>query len=242
MATDISALPIQCQHCGVRSRALCSVLSDDELTALSATSRNRHFGEGQTIVTEGDPAIIGNIASGICIEKKAMADGREQIVSLLFPADFVSGDLEGTSDTTIQAVSEVRLCLHDRAGFTKLLDEQPGLNKAYLAHARQELSNAREWMLLLGQKTAEERVATFLLRLATRYTAAGCRYYPLDEATDDMVFDIPITRAQIAAYIGLTIETVSRKLRALCDQGAIDLVGTRSVRLKNVARLRAIAD
>ncbi|RAH97701.1 Crp/Fnr family transcriptional regulator [Acuticoccus sediminis] len=241
MGTDISGLPPQCRQCGVRSRALCSVLTNEELSLLNASSRHRHFDEGQTIVTEGDPAIVGNILSGVCIEKKAMPDGREQIVSILFPSDFVSGDLDGSSDTTVQAVSEVRLCVHDRNGFQKLMDDHAGLQRAYLAHARHELSNAREWMLLLGQKTAEERVATFLLRLATRYTEAGCRHYPLTEARDGMIFEIPITRAQIAAHIGLTIETVSRKLRALCDQGAIDLIGTRSVKVKNVARLRAIA-
>ncbi|UOM34037.1 Crp/Fnr family transcriptional regulator [Acuticoccus sp. I52.16.1] len=242
MSLDITGLPPQCRQCGVRNGALCGVLTPDELGALNASSRHRQFFEGQTIVIEGEPAIVGNILSGVCIEKKSLPDGREQIVSILFPADFVSGDLDGVSDTTVQAVSDVRLCMHDRANFQKLLEEHQGLQMAYLGHARQELSNAREWMLLLGQKTAEERVATFLLRLATRYTEAGCRHYPIQEARDGMVFDIPITRAQIAAHIGLTIETVSRKLRGLCDQAAIDLVGTRTVKLKNVARLRSVAN
>lgn len=241
MALEINGLPAQCKQCGVRSRALCGVLSQEELTALSGSSRHRHFFEGQTIVIEGEPAIVGNITAGVCIEKKALPDGREQIVSLLFPADFISGDLAGASDTTVQAVTDVRLCVHDRTGFEKLMEEHAGLQKAYLAHARHELTNAREWMLLLGQKNAEERVATFLLRLATRYTEAGCRHYPLGDARDGMVFDIPITRAQIAAHIGLTIETVSRKLRALCDQGVIALIGTRTVKVLNVARLKAIA-
>ena len=242
MSTDGIMIPQACTRCAVRSRALCSALSPSELTALNNASRFRTFTEGQTIVTEGDPSIIANIASGICIEKKAMADGREQIVSVLFPADFISGELDGVSDTTVQAVSDVKLCYHDRAGFQRLLGEHAGLQRAYLAHARHELANAREWMLLLGQKTAEERVATFLLRLATRYTDAGCRHYPLETAVDGMVFEIPITRAQIASYTGLTIETVSRKFRTLSDQGAIALDGTRAVRITNVARLRLLSE
>lgn len=242
MASDVSGIPSQCQYCAVRSRALCSALSNDELSALNAASRQRVFEEGQTIVTEGDPSLVANIASGVCIEKKSMPDGREQVVALLFAADFISGNLHGTSDTTVQAVSDVRLCQHDRSSFGKLLVEHQGLQKAYLDHAQSELAEAREWMLLLGQKTAEERVATFLLRLATRVTQAGCSMHVPSDAHDGMRFEIPITRAQIAAYLGLTIETVSRKLRGLCDQGVIELVGNRSVVLRSVARLRAAAD
>ena len=242
MASDVSAIPLHCMYCSVRSRALCGVLSNEELAALSASSRQRLFEEGQTIVTEGDPGLVANIASGVCIEKKSMQDGREQVVALLFAADFISGNLNGASDTTVQAVTDVRLCQHDRANFSKLLLEHPGLQKAYIDHAQSELAEAREWMLLLGQKSAEERVATFLLRLATRVTKAGCSIHVPGDAHDGMTFEIPITRAQIAAYLGLTIETVSRKLRGLCDQGIIQLVGSRSVVVRSVLRLRAAAD
>lgn len=241
MSIVTGELPGRCQRCSVRSRALCGVLTNGELTALNAASRQRTFDEGQTIVIEGEPAIVGNVISGVCVEKKTLPDGREQIVSLLFPADFIGGDLDGPSDTTVQAVSPVRLCLHDRASFARIVDEHPLLQRGYLEHARSELKNAREWMLLLGQKNAEERLATFLLRLATRHTEAGCSHYTPDDARDGMTVEIPISRAQIAAYLGLTLETVSRKIGALRDHGAITLEGTRSVTLSNVAKLQALA-
>lgn len=234
-------LPSECARCAVRSRALCSVLSDAELAILSDLSRRRTFKAGQIVVMEGDQPIVANIASGVLAEKKAMPDGREQIVSILFPADFIGGDLSVPADTTVEAITDTRLCIHTIASFEALMREKPALRDAYLAHAQNELRNAREWMLLLGKKGAEERVATFLLRLATRQTQAGCSHFPLDEAVDGMAFDIALTRAQMAAFLGLTIETVSRRIRALQSAGLIELVGPRGVRLVDAGRLKDMA-
>lgn len=241
MAMDMPAMPPRCASCAVRSRALCSVLSGEELYALNAASRQRHFEEGRIIVSEGEPGIIANIGSGILVEKKTLPDGREQIVSLLFPADFIAADLGETADTTVQAVSDVVLCTHDVPSFFRLMEGHPGLKQGYLTHARNELRNAREWMLLLGQKNAEERVATFLMRLATRQTHAGCSHYAFEEARDGMVVDIPITRAQIASFLGLTFETVSRRMRALESAGIIELTSARSATLRDVRRLRELS-
>lgn len=241
MAIDVHAMPPRCAHCAVRSRALCSALSPEELTMLSGSSRQRHFEEGRTIVSEGETGIIANVVSGILVEKKTLPDGREQIVSLLFPSDFIATDIDELADTTVQAASDVELCAHDTASFFRLMESQPGLTKAYLAHARHELRNARDWLLLLGQKTAEERVATFLLRLATRQTQAGCSHYAFEDARDGMKVDIPITRAQIASYLGLTFETVSRRMRAMESAGIIALPNARAATLRDVRRLRELA-
>jgi CRP/FNR family transcriptional regulator len=209
------------------------------LWALNAISRHRHFDSGQIIVTEGEKDIFANIVTGMVVEKKGLADGREQIVSLLFPADFLGNAFGTRANATVQAVGPVTLCTFDRAGFDDAIDSFPALKEALFAHAYSELENAREWMLLLGQKAARERVATFLLRLATRVGSAGCSHYSPELARDGAEFEIPITRAQMASYLGLTIETVSRKLGALRDCGAIDLKGSRTVRLKNVEKLKA---
>jgi CRP/FNR family transcriptional regulator len=237
--SDTTSLPPGCSRCSVRSKSLCSVLSHAELWAINAISRHRHFDSGQVIVTEGEPDIFANIVSGMVVEKKGLADGREQIVSLLFPADFLGNSVSRESSATVQAVGPVTLCTFDRAGFEDAMQSFPALKQAVFDHALSELQHAREWMLLLGQKAARERVATFLLRLATRKADAGCSHFAIDMADDGAEFEIPITRAQMASYLGLTIETVSRKLGALRDMGAIDLVGARTVRIANVDRLRS---
>jgi CRP/FNR family transcriptional regulator len=224
-------------RCGIRNKSLCAAMTAQELWALSTISRHKTYAPGQTIVTEGEPDMFGNIVSGIVVETKGLSDGREQIVSLLFPADFLGNGFSGTAVASVTTASPVTICTFDRAGFARVLEEHPRLKQAVLDRAFAELENAREWMLLLGQKTAGERLATFLLRLATREAEAGCSHYALDTAENGAELSIPITRAQVASYLGLTIETVSRKLTALRDAGIIEFHGQRTVKILNVSRL-----
>ena len=238
---DGRGAPQACIHCAVRSRSLCGVLAQNELSTLNRISRRRGYDAGQTIILEGERALLGNVVSGTVVEKKSLSDGREQIVSLLFPADFVGAVQDGDADASALAVSDVTLCTFDRAGFENALDALPALKQALLDHAAHELADARQWMLLLGQMKATERVAMFLLRLASRKVMAGCNHYAFGVAQNGLEFEIPISRAQIAAYLGLTIETVSRKFGALREAGAIELHGSRTVRIVNAEILRAAA-
>lgn len=234
-------LPSACQLCAVRSQSLCADLSPRELGALNAISRRRSFQPGQVVVMEGDPDVFGNVVNGLLAEKKTMADGREQIVSLLFPADFHGNPLNDRADTTVHAVSPTTVCVFERGAFERLADEFPSLKSALLDHSLAALADARDWMLLLGQMSAGERVATFLLRMADRQAeAAGCSHHP-NGLADGAVVEIPITRAQMAAYLGLTIETVSRRLTALRDSRLIDFESSRAVRLVSIDQLRAAA-
>ncbi|MEM0907843.1 MAG: helix-turn-helix domain-containing protein, partial [Pseudomonadota bacterium] len=108
-------------------------------------------------------------------------------------------------------------------------------------HAMDSLAQARDWMLLLGQKSAEERVATFLLRMAERQADTGCAKRAHESVANGTTIDVPITRAQIAAYLGLTIETVSRRLTALRDAKLIALQSSRSITLLDVPALQRTA-
>ncbi|MCF3934426.1 helix-turn-helix domain-containing protein [Acuticoccus sp. M5D2P5] len=192
-------------------------------------------------MTEGEPAIFANVVTGIVVEKKSLSDGREQIVSMFFSGDFLGDARRVNSDSTAQAVSPVTLCAFDRNAFEQLMDVYPVLTQSVLDYAMARLENAREWMLLLGQKSAEERVATFLMRLAARQADAGCRHVAAQSIEPGMALDIPISRAQMAAYLGLTIETVSRRMTALRDSGLVAFKDARAVRLLNVDGLKAAA-
>ena len=236
----LPAPPSSCQICAIRNQGLCAELTPIELNALNAVSRRRMFDPGQMVVMEGEPDVFGNVVSGLLVEKKSMADGREQIVSLLFPADFHGNPMNARADTTIHAVVATEVCLFERQPFERLTGEIPRLQRALLDRSLAALQDAREWMLLLGQKTAGERVATFLLRIAERQAEAGCAHDRAALKDGDRV-EIPITRAQIAAYLGLTIETVSRRLTALRDAHVVDLDGSRTARLLSIAQLRAAA-
>lgn len=236
-----SVVPTACNRCAIRSHSLCAALSPVELSALNAISRRRSYDAGQVIVTEGERDVFGNVVSGLLVEKKTLADGREQIVSLLFPGDFHGSIFDERADTSVHATTATMVCTFDRAGFETLIDGFPTLKQAMLQRTRAALADARSWMLLLGQKTAGERVSTFLLRLAQRQSELGCSHDAPGVVMDGMVLEIPITRAQIAAYLGLTIETVSRRLTALRDQRLIEISSSRALRLMDIAALRDAA-
>jgi len=237
-AIPFQALPLTCSRCTVRSRSLCRDLPPDRLHALNQISVHRKYSAGQTIVTEGEPDFFANVVDGVVLEKKTMEDGREQIVSLLFPADFLGQTFTGTAEATVEAASDVTLCTFDKQRFARLAAQHPELEHRLLEHTLEALRDARVWLLLLGQKTATERVATFLDRLASRSAATGCAHVSLEPGHDKLEFELPITRSQIAAFLGMTIETVSRKLTALRRAGVIDIIDIKTVRLLDRKRLR----
>jgi len=160
------------------------------------------------------------------------ADGRTQIIGLLFPSDFICGTLGGGASTephSIEAASELELCLFPRGRFERMLVKYPSLEKRLLERTLSELQLAREWMVLLGRKTAEERVASFILHVADKMSNRGC--------VPSSGFDLPLSRADIADHIGLTIETVSRQITKLRKDGVLTMDGTRHVRAVDRERL-----
>lgn len=233
---DEAVLPAVCERCGVRTRSLCGVLNPDELHAVNAISRLRTVETGQVVVVEGDHDLFATVVSGILLVKKGLEDGREQIINILFPSDFMGRAFARDASFTVEAASDAVICTFDKAGFEHAVDSYPAIQRKLLDLTLAELDQARDWMLLLGQKDATERVATFLLRLADR---SGCAGGGANGAPAE--FELPITRADIAAALGLTIETVSRKLTSLRKAGIIGIRSTRHVSVLDPARLRAAA-
>ncbi|MEM1364085.1 MAG: Crp/Fnr family transcriptional regulator, partial [Pseudomonadota bacterium] len=226
-----SGEPAVCAACAVRNSSLCGALSSDEINELNKLSRRKSLDPGQTYVFEGDKALdFANVVQGVAKLTRGAEDGRLQIVGLLFPSDFIGGsmalghgsDRKAEEPYTIEAVSPLELCIFPRAGFEKLLMRFPALEHKLLDRTLTELQVAREWMVLLGRKTAQERVATFILHVAEKMRNHGCH--------SSLGFDLPLGRGDIADHIGLTIETVSRQITQLKRKGIIDMQGARHVR------------
>ena len=110
----------------------------------------------------------------------------------------------------------------------------PGLQQRLFQHTLDELDAARDWMLLLGRKTAEEKVASFLFMLARRSLMTGCEH---KNTPDVAAFELPLTRSDMADYLGLTIETVSRQLTRLKTSNVIRLSTNRLIMVPDVNRL-----
>ena len=233
-----AALPAACERCGVRTKSLCGVLNPEELQAVNAISRLKSVEAGQVIVMEGDHDLFATVVSGILLVKKGLEDGREQIINILFPSDFMGRAFARDATFTVEAASDALLCTFDKSGFEQAVDTYPSIERKLFHLTLAELDQARDWMLLLGQKDAMERVATFLLRLADRAQCSGSRGAG---GPGSVAFDLPITRSDMAAALGLTIETVSRKLTGLRKAGVVDIRSTRHVSVLDYRRLRAAA-
>lgn len=226
--------PDLCAGCSIRHSGLCSALSSEEIEDLNAIAIRKRLSVGKSHVFQGD-AVNGfaNVTSGVAKLVRGAEDGRSQIVGLLFPSDFIGATFSKGSSVepyAVEAVSELQLCVFPRPKFETLLGEYPALESKLLNRTLNELQLARDWMVLLGRKTAEERVASFLLHIAEKMKNVGCK--------DQTSFDLPLGRADIADYVGLTLETVSRHLSKLKREKVIQIEDFKRVTFVDVEALK----
>ncbi|UQV19146.1 helix-turn-helix domain-containing protein [Brevundimonas albigilva] len=173
-----------------------------------------------------------NITSGSVRVYKLLPDGRRQITGFLFAGDFVGLATGEDYAFSAEAIEDATLCRFRKSDYRALIRQAPALESALLERATHELAAAQNQMLLLGRKTALERVASFLLNLPED---------PVRPASDGLV-RLPMTRAEIADYLGLTIETVSRVFSRLKTTGVIRLVSLHELRIEQPDRLAALAE
>lgn len=203
----------RCGNCAIRHKAICSVLTTDELHRISQIAHQRHIPAGQIIMSDQEPvSYFANIISGVVKLTKTLDDGRQQIVGLLFPPDFIGRTYSELSPYNAEAATDTSICCFPHSSFERLLDDVPDLEHRLFERTLDELDSARDWMVLLGRKSAVEKVGSFLLQIARRTDLVGC---PHIDRPDLPVFKLPLTRADMADYLGLTIETVSRQMTKL---------------------------
>lgn len=226
------SVPIKCAECPIRHRAVCARCDAQELIMLESMKSYRSFAAGDTILWRGEPLqYVASVVKGIATLSKTMEDGRTQMVGLLLPSDFIGrpGRQEISFDVT--ATTDVTLCCFDRLKFERVVEETPHIAQRLMELALDELDAARDWMLLLGRKKAREKIATFVHMLARRSKH--------DESDAEFSVDLPMTRDQIANYLGLTFETVSRHFSALKAEKLIDFKDRRHLIVKDLAGLQA---
>lgn len=228
-----------CADCAVRDQALCGSLSNGELQALNALGRRRRVAAGETIAWAGDESVVcANLLSGVLRLDAAMADGREQVVGLLYPADFVGRVYADTVDFTITALTDAELCVFPRGPFERVLQDHVRMERLLLQRTLAALDESRRRMLTLSRATAGEKLTGLLLDLAARASGIGCRAV----ANGPLTFDLPLSRGEMADILGLTIETVSRQMTRLKDAGLIALPGGRGITIVDEAALRGLAE
>ena len=222
-----------CGDCPIRHRAVCARCETDELAKLDSIKYYRSFQAGQTVIWSGDRMdFVASVVTGIATLTQTMEDGRRQMVGLLLPSDFVGRPGRSQAAYDVTATTDLVMCCFRKKPFEDLMGTTPHIAQRLLEMTLDELDAAREWMLLLGRKTAREKIAS-LLAIIARRTAT----LKTVGKTNDVKFDLPLTREEMADYLGLTLETVSRQMSALKRDGVIELEGKRQIMVQNLDRL-----
>ena len=229
---DLKFSAPNCGDCPIRHRAVCARCDTDELKLLDEIKYYRSFQAGQTVIWSGDRMdFVASVVTGIATLTQTMEDGRRQMVGLLLPSDFVGRPGRSTAAYDVTATTDLVMCCFRKKPFEELIASTPNVAQRLLEMTLDELDAAREWMLLLGRKNAREKIASLLSILARRDASMGLK----DGGA--LRFDLPLTREEMADYLGLTLETVSRQMSALKRDGVIELEGKRQILVPDMDRL-----
>ena len=226
------ASPSECEDCSVRLLAVCSAFEDSELRALDALVRHVDFAPKMTFIHEGEPAAsVYTVTDGIVRLYKLSGDGRRQVIGFAMPGDFLGLTMTELASFSADTIGQVSLCQIAQPDFAALITSNPHLLRKLHDIATHELVIAQDQMLLLGRRTAQERIAAFLLRMHERWARIH---------GPSVTFQLPMSRTDIGDFLGLTMETVSRVINKLAREKMI-LIVPDGVRLMNPTRLKEIA-
>lgn len=230
---EVAPIGPNCGSCPIRHRAVCARCETDELKALEEIKFYRSFEAGQTLIWSGDRMdFVASVVTGVATLTQVMEDGRTQTVGLLFPSDFVGRPGRDQAPYNVIATTDLMMCCFRKKPFEDLMVHTPHIGQRLLEMTLDELDAAREWMLLLGRKSAREKIASLLAIIARRDASLQGSL-----RRRDVAFDLPLTREAMADYLGLTLETVSRQMSALKRDGVIVLVGKRTIQVPDLDRL-----
>lgn len=224
---------VDCGACRVRHLALCAAVPDGALGPLEAAATTLQLEPGSTLVRERDPRrAVYTVTAGALRLVRHLPDGRRRVASFRLPGDFVGLSNSGHHRHDIEAVTATELCRFRTEDMARLRGEFPALDAKLLEIAIAELDAARDDALGLSRLSPGERLAAFLLALAEKRR----RWH-----VDPGVIVLPMGRADIADFLGLTIETVSRSFTALKRHGAIALPDPNTVEVLDRALLQSLA-
>lgn len=233
---EIRTVPrMSCTDCPIRHNAVCARCETDELMELEGMKSYRSYKAGEEVVWAGDQlTMLGSVVSGYAALNQTLEDGRRQVVGLLLPSDFIGRPDRSTVPYDVVAVTDLLVCQFDRSAFCDLLKRSPPISQRLLEMTLDELDAAREWMTLLGRKTARERIASFFAMLLRRTLNDKEQ-----RVTEGITLSLPLTRGELGDYLGLTLETTSRQISTLKKDGIIVPQAGRTIYIPDIPALLA---
>ncbi len=221
-----------CGECSVRQFNVCAPLGAAELREFAHLGRQIRFAPCETVFAQEEiTSFFYSLLEGIMRLYKLLPDGRRQVVGFALPGDFLGMNISGRYNFSADAVGAVAVCRFARPTFARFVETRPHLLHRINEMAIRELSQARNHIVLLGRRSAKEKVAAFLLGWRDRLTRLH---------GPSAFIDLPMTRQDIADYLGLTIETVSRTFTKLERDGVIKLI-PQGITLLDAERAQALA-
>jgi CRP/FNR family nitrogen fixation transcriptional regulator len=223
-----AARPAACEQ-GCRFFADTSCISKTDMDAHGVTV---HFTRNETIFTKGDEARYSyRVVEGAVRLSRIFADGRRQIVNFFLPDETFGIELSDEYSATAEAVGDVVALRCPRLCISHLTEGDPDISQKRLAMFSKSLAAAERHVAMLGHQSAKERVASFFMALE------------MERRTDNQhTLDLPLSRQDIADYLGLTIETTCRALSELKRQNIITTPSRRRIVIRDLPGLTAIAE
>lgn len=234
------AIPTRCILCPVQVTSLCGAIGSEAACALAGITHRLRIPAGRAIYGAARQSqSFAIIISGVVKLVITKPDGRQQIVGLQFPSDFVGRPRADHPNLSAEAASTLELCSFSGRAFEALMREHPDLERALLDRILGDLDAAREWAFLLGRTTALERVAALLQIIAERM--AGPLALDAGERPAVCRLSLPLSRQEMAECLGLRLETVCRQITRLKARGIITTAGRRHFEVLDMPGLKQCA-
>lgn len=208
--------PIRFAASGLMAMPPAATAKDHVLAPLEPRATTLRAERDEEIFAQDEQASYCYLVVSGCVRTvQLMEDGRRQVGEFLFTGDLFGWDALDTHDFSAEAVTPVTLRRFARRDVDALADQDRDVARRLRDLSAKRLRSGREHMVLLGRKTASERIASFLLKMAERVARDGCS-----------AIELPMSRSDMGDYLGLTIETVCRRLTQLRQEGTITVKGT----------------
>ena len=224
----------RCAVCKIRTYSFCRCLPEEKLKIFSEISKEKEFKDKETIfLQQEDSKNLYNITKGNVKIYRLLSDGRIQIIGFLYPGDFFGSYKKGKYNYSSEAIGEVRSCVFKQEYLDNYLEKNMRLAKELLHMTSHELTLAQDRMGVLGKMKANERVAKFILNISEQRARIGWQSNPVS---------LPMTRQDIADYLGLTLETVSREITRFKTSNLIKLMNTKQIFIVDKIKLTAVCN
>ena len=223
-----------CATCSAHSQAICSGLKDREMEEFARNVRTRLVKAGQSVYREFEEAkYLYSVVTGEIRLANLLDDGRRQVTAFKSAGEVIGEQKNGYYQSDAEAVCDTVVCQIPLKSLDRYLKEMPAIQTALTAKMMDELNELRHHAILLGCKTPIEKVATFLVDRAEKIVG---------KAGNEVDVELTMGRSDIADFLGLTIETVSRTITKLKKMGVVEVPSNHSILIKDRAWLENLAE